>query len=105
MPPPAQPHVRLAKRTPGGILPAMTDWQSDPATLRAVQEEIYRGKVLRARSLTETQRLDEALELSNGIYGSPGSADEEARWDEVERRLRILRRLHEHNLYFPVEAA
>lgn len=85
----------------------MTDWQSDPATLRAAQEEIYRGKVLRARGMTDTERLDEALELSNDIFGwvpvPPGTADEEARWREVERRLLILRRLHEHNRYRPVE--
>ena len=87
----------------------MTDWQSDPVKLRAVQEEIYRGKVLRARAMTDTQRLDEVLELSNDIFGwippPPGSTDEEARWREVDRRLRILRRLHEHNLYRPVDAA
>ena len=101
--------MRLANPAPGGILPVMTDWQSDPVKLRAVQEEIYRGKVLRARGMTDTERLDEVLELSNDIFGwitaPAGTSGEEARWEEVERRLRILRRLHEHNLYRPVEAA
>ena len=47
------------------------------------------------------------MELSNDIFGGmpalPGTAEEEARWREVERRLLILRRLHEHNLYRPME--
>ena len=83
------------------------DWQSDPDKLRAVQEEIYRGKVLRARQMTPTERLDEALELSNGLFGppdAPGDSDNEAYWCEVERRLDLVRRLREHNLYRPVAA-
>ncbi len=83
------------------------DWQSDPITLRAVQEEIYRGKVLRARQMTPTERLDEVLKLSNGLFGppdSPENMDSEAYWREMERRLDLLRRLREHNLYRPVAA-
>jgi hypothetical protein len=90
----------------------MTDWQADPAKLRAVQEEIYRGKVLRARAMTPTQRLDEALELTQSIFqwmhsgamNQCGLTEEAEGWREVRRRLSRLRRFHEHNLYRPVPA-
>ncbi len=37
-------------------------------SLKALQAEIYRDKVLRARAMTPAERLAEALELSNDIY-------------------------------------
>ena len=89
------------------------NWESDPEKLRLLQEDIYRGKVLRARRMTPTERLDEALELSNGIFSwmhsgamGPGrETDPEEGWRELERKLSRLRRLHEHELYRPVTAA
>jgi RNA:NAD 2'-phosphotransferase (TPT1/KptA family) len=78
--------------------------------LRALQDAIYRDKVMRARSMTSSERLDEALELSNDIYGwmldgaksQCGLTTDEEGWAEVERRLDRLRRLHEHGIYQPV---
>lgn len=79
---------------------------------KALQARIYRDKVLRARAMTPSERLAEAMELSNDIYGwmldgakaQCGLPSDEDGWIEVERRLKTLRRLHEHKLYKPVAA-
>jgi hypothetical protein len=80
---------------------------SEPDVLKSLQKEIYRDKVLRARAMSPTERLDEALELSNDIYtwmldGAKSqcrlSSNEEG-WAEVQRRLQTLRKLHEKELY------
>lgn len=89
------------------------DWESDKNALLALQEDIYRGKVLRARKMTPTERLDEALELMDQIFqwmhsgamNQRSLTDPEAGWRELERRLERLRRLHEHDLYCKVGAA
>lgn len=81
-------------------------------SLKALQAEIYRDKVLRARAMTPAERLAEALELSNDIYtwmldGAKAQCrlpSDEDGWVEVQRRLQTLRRLHEHKLYKPVAA-
>lgn len=74
---------------------------------KLLQDAIYNDKIRRARLMTATERLDEALELSNGIYawmldGAKSQckvdSDEEG-WAEVERRLLILRKLHERKIY------
>jgi hypothetical protein len=83
-----------------------------PDPLNALQAEIYRDKVLRARAMTPEERLAEALELSNDIYawmldGAKAQCDlssDEDGWVEVQRRLQTLRKLHEHKLYKPVAA-
>lgn len=80
--------------------------------LRALQDAIYRDKVLRARSMTPAERLAEALELSNDIYGwmhdgamaQCGLSSDEEGWEEVQRRLLRLRRVHERGLYHPLTA-
>lgn len=85
--------------------------ESNPECLKALQDAIYRDKVLRARAMTPTERLDEALELSNDIYiwmldgakAQCGLSSDEEGWAEVQRRLQTLRRLHEHKLYKPVD--
>lgn len=80
--------------------------------LKALQAAIYADKVRRARSMTPSERFDEAMELANDIYGwmldgaraqCQLESDDEA-WAEVARRLQVLRRLHEHKLYKPVAA-
>ncbi|MEI6655301.1 MAG: hypothetical protein WCP45_11065 [Verrucomicrobiota bacterium] len=86
--------------------------EANPDALRALQAEIYRDKVLRARAMTPAERLAEALELSNDIYAwmldgakaQCGLPSDEEGWAEVQRRLQTLRRLHEHKLYKPVAA-
>lgn len=80
--------------------------------LQTLQDAIYRDKVLRARAMTPAERLAEALELSNDIYGwmldgakaQRGLATDEEGWVEVQRRLQRLRRVHEHGLYQPLSA-
>lgn len=80
--------------------------------LNALQAAIYRDKVLRARAMSPSERLDEALELSNDIYtwmldGAKSQCDlssDEEGWAEVRRRLQTLRRLHEKSLYKPAAA-
>jgi len=99
--------ARLAKRRTGGIVCGMNG-ESDATALRALQEDIYRRRVLRARTMTSTERLDEVLELSNGLFGppdEPGDSDREAYWCEMERRLRLAPRVREHQLYRPVPIA
>lgn len=89
------------------------DEDSDANALRALQEDVFRRKVLRARSMTPTQRLDEALELSQSIFEwmhsgameQCGFTDPADGWQEVKRRLDRLRRFQEHKLYRPVAAA
>jgi hypothetical protein len=104
--------LRLAKGRGGGIVCAMND-DTSPAALRELQEDIYRRKVLRARGMTPTERLDEALELTQSIFDwmhsgamqQCGFTDPADGWQEVKRRLARLRRYQEHNLYRPVAAA
>lgn len=86
--------------------------ESDPSALKTLQDEIYRDKVLRARAMSPTERLDEAMELSNDIYtwmldgakSQCGLTSDEDGWDEVLRRLQTLRGLHEKSLYKSVAA-
>jgi hypothetical protein len=87
--------------------------ESDPVALRALQDDIYRGKVLRARGMTPTERLDEGLELMDQIFSwmhsgamsQTGTTDPEEGWRELESRLDRLRKLHEHKLYRKVVSA
>jgi hypothetical protein len=86
--------------------------ESNPDALKELQAAIYRDKVLRARAMSPSERLDEALELSNDIYtlmldgakSQCGLSSDEDGWAEVERRLETLRRLHEKTLYQSVAA-
>lgn len=86
--------------------------ESDVDALKTLQDEIYRDKVLRARAMSPSERLDEALELSNDIYtwmldgakSQCGLSSDEEGWAEVQRRLQTLRRLHERTLYKSVAA-
>ena len=67
---------------------------------------------MRARAMTPPERLAEVLELSNDIFawmhaGAMAQCkltEENDGWEEVARRLAILRRLHEHGIYQPVAA-
>jgi hypothetical protein len=62
--------------------------------------------------MSASERLDEALELSNDIFSwmldgaksQCGLATDEEGWVEVEARLHRLRRIHEAGLYKPVSA-
>ncbi len=79
----------------------------DPATLEALQDDIYREKILRARSQTVEERLADAFEITNVIFKRMHEGamwqlkleDREAGWLEVRRRLERLRRVHEHGRF------
>lgn len=84
--------------------------ENDPQALKALQDAIYRDRVMRARAMTPAERLAEVLELSNDIFtwmhaGAMAQGkftDENAGWEEVSRSLAKLRRMHERGLYKPV---
>jgi len=69
-----------------------------PGALKALQDDIYRKKVLRARSQTVEERIAEMLELSNHQFDMMlaeamhelGTLDEEEGWAEVRRRINRL---------------
>ena len=76
----------------------MANIHDDPAALKALQDDIYREKVLRARAMTPQQRLGEAIELTNFVFSNMhagamwqlGTTDAEKGWEEVRRRLARL---------------
>ena len=85
--------------------------QSDqaPDSLRVIQDDIYRERILRARRQTPAQRLADVFELSNHQFGMMlagamhrlGTTDEEEGWREVARWMRRLDQVREHGLYSP----
>lgn len=85
----------------------MPNIHDDPAALKALQDQIYRENILRARAMTEQQRLAEALELTNEVFSrmhtgamwQTGTTDSEHGWREVRRRLDRLRRTHDHGRF------
>jgi hypothetical protein len=85
----------------------MSNMHDDPAALKALQDDIYRERVLRARKLTVAERLAHVFELSNhqfnmmlsGAMHRLGTRDEAAGWLEVKRWMQRLDRVHEAGLY------
>jgi len=85
----------------------MSNLHEDPATLKALQDELYREKVRRARRMTVEERLAEVFELSNHQFGMMlagamhrlGTRDEAAGWAEVRRWMQRLDRVRDHSLY------
>jgi hypothetical protein len=79
----------------------------DPAALKALQEDIYRERILRARKMTVAQRLADMFELSNYQFGMMlagamhrlGTRDETAGWREVKRWMQRLDRARDSSLY------
>ncbi len=73
------------------------------AALRALQAEIYRERILRARRMTPEQRLGDVMELTNSVFARMhegamwqlGSTDAGAGWREVARRLARLSAIEE----------
>ncbi|MFZ4777928.1 MAG: hypothetical protein ACOYM3_21370 [Terrimicrobiaceae bacterium] len=78
-----------------------------PGALEALQADIYREKILRARKLTIEQRLADVFELSNHQFGmmlsgamhKTGTRDVEAGWSEVARWMERLDRVRDHGRY------
>lgn len=85
----------------------MPNIHDDPAALKALQDDIYREKILRARKLTPEERLADAFEITNSVFGmmhagamwQTGTTDPEAGWQEVRRRLSRLCRTHDHGRF------
>ena len=78
-----------------------------PGALKALQDDIYRDKILRARKQTMEERLADAFELTNSVFGRMfegamwqlGTSDPEVGWKEVRRRLDRLCGTHDHGRY------
>ncbi len=85
----------------------MANIHDDPAALKALQDDIYREKILRARAMTSEQRLVEAFELSNHQFGMMlagamhrlETRDEEEGWREVALWMRRLDQVRDQGLY------
>ena len=85
----------------------MANIHDDPAALKALQDDIYRERILRARKMTVQERLADVFELSNHQFGMMhsgamhrlGTSDEAAGWQEVRRWMERLDRVREHGLY------
>jgi hypothetical protein len=85
----------------------MTSLPDDSDALKALQDEIYRERVLRARKMTEEERLAEAFELTNSVFErmlegamwQKDLTDREEGWAEVRRRLERLNRVHDAGRY------
>lgn len=79
----------------------------DPAALKALQDAIYRDKILRARAMTPEQRLEDVFMLSNsalqrmheGAMWHLNSADPVAGWREVRHRLNRLQLVQDRGRY------
>ncbi len=87
----------------------MSQHDADPAALRALQHDLYRERILRARQLTVQQRLNDVFDLSNHMFGMMlggamhrlNTRDEAAGWVEVRRWMQRLDRVRDHNFYRP----
>lgn len=85
----------------------MPNIHDDPAALKALQDDIYRERILRARSMTEEQRLADVFELANFQFGMMlsgamnriGTIDEAEGWEEVRRWMQRLDRVRDHGFY------
>lgn len=81
--------------------PSATDRAA--AELKALQDSIYREKILRARRQTPEERLADVFELTNSVFArmhegamwQAGVTDEEHGWQIVRQRLARLRKVHD----------
>ena len=84
----------------------MANPHDDPSALEGLQDDIYREKILRARRMTEEQRLSDVFEVSNHVFRMmlAGAMDrvktvEESRgWEEVRRWMKRLDRVREFEI-------
>lgn len=73
------------------------------AELKAMQDSIYREKILRARRQTPEERLADVFELTNTVFirmhegamWQAGITDEQEGWEIVRKRLARLRLVHD----------
>jgi hypothetical protein len=97
----------LRRKVAPASFPAMPNPHDDPAALKELQDSIYREKVLRARAMSPGERFDTGFELTGEVFrrmlagalSRLGSSDERAGWQEVEKGLERLRKVHDHGRY------
>ena len=85
----------------------MSNIHDDPAALTALQDAIYRERILRARTMTVAERVAAVFQLSNHQFGMMlggamhrlGTHDEAAGWQEVRLWMQRLTRVREHGFY------
>lgn len=85
----------------------MVNPHDNPAALKELQDAIYRDKVLRARSMTNEERFDEAIELTNGVFERMaegvmwqlGITDADEVWKVVRQRMDRLARARDSRFY------
>lgn len=73
------------------------------AELKAMQDDIYREKILRARRQTPEERLADVFILSNAAFArmhegamwQAGITDEKEGWEIVRKRLARLQKMHD----------
>lgn len=105
--PPTGLHARCVGAAVSIASPRMANIHDDPAALKALQDDIYRERILRARKMTVEQRLSDVFELSNHQFGMMlggamhrlGTRDEAAGWQEVQPWMARLDQVREHGLY------
>jgi len=81
--------------------------------IRALADDIFRDRVLRARQMPPDERImdgprlfDQACEIAlSAIRGQHPEFTEDECQRELTRRIEIVRRLDETGLYYPVEDA
>ena len=81
----------------------MPNPHDDPAYLKALQDDIYKERILRARGMTQEQRFADGFELTNSVFERMlegamwqlGIEDREKGWIEVRRRLDRLAKVQD----------
>lgn len=78
-----------------------------PGALKALQDDIYRDKILRARQMTSVERLEQVFSQSayqfgmmlSGAMHRLGTTDTAVGWQEVRRWMTRLDRVHDYGIY------
>jgi len=81
----------------------MSNLHETPGALKALQDDIYREKILRARKMTNEQRLADVFELTNSVFvrmhegamWQLGLSDPDEGWKFVRQRLDRLQKIHD----------
>ena len=85
----------------------MPNIHDDLAALKALQDAIYREKILRARKQTVEERLADGIELTNSAFARMlegamwqlGTTDEAVGEQEVRRRMERLSRVSDEGRF------
>ncbi len=85
----------------------MGNLHDTPGALEALQEDIYRERILRARRMTIEEPLADVFELSNSVLARMHEGamrqlkltDPEEGWKVVRLRLDRLQKVHDHGFF------